>query len=1020
MKNVTLPPPIDARRADDIWQTLAQRLPGYLPDWRPGERSAGQGLLHLTARQIETILQRLNQVPVKQKLAFLEAMGICLIPAQPARAPLVFQLSAAAADARAPVGTQVAAPPPPDSTQQVVFETENTIGLAAATLTDLVSLWPGRDQYIDHGAALAEGLPLRPFAMRDLKETPHYLYVAHNVLLALAGEVNLDVVVDLIQASSEHLGTIWEYWDGEVWRGFVADASGDGTDGWRRSGRFQLVSDCAEAKKTAVNGVEAFWLRARLDEPLPPEPAQTLPLVDGLELRSEMRRPLSVKLSATEPESPSDASQLTIVDGQETPIPALTLTTPDRVTDQEGRTLSSDPVAIQLFPEGLPETIAPSAGQTRIILDVAGLPPTAALIEETAADVSKPFYPFGVQPGPGSAFYFTHEEIFSKPGAQVQMYVQKAATPQEAFIVETEAPEPEAIAAAEAAGVALDETPTPTFLTHTVNWEYWNGRQWVMIDSFTNDATDPQAVNPKDFTGTGVVEFTVPEDMALTSVNGEEGVWLRVRLVSGGYGQRQVVTWNDGNGQTNTFSYVMPRPPALAVAVMGYTWQYGPFKPEQTFTYNDFQHEDHTEDARWPGHPFAPFAFLQDQTPALYLGFDKKLPVDRLGLLWQIVEDAADPRGPALLWEYWNGFNWRETAVRDETNHLRVPGIVSFIGARDSQSYARFGVDRHWLRARLKTDGPPGAPHIEKIYLNAVWAAQRQTVTNELLGVSNGRLNQQIQLRQYPILPDEQIEVRELEGARANVEWRILALELFAGDEAVLRRFEDQLRADGRETIIQEGDLRLVRDRDKRVTEVWVRWVGQPALDGSGPAERHYALDHTQGRLQFGNGVNGRIPAAGSLIRAIRFRAGGGAVGNVGVEQISQQLAGIGGVETVFNPLPAEGGADAETVDSVARRGPFTLRHRGRALAAVDYETMAYEASAAVAVAHAQPMRDGGRLERPGRITVTILPWSQEERPWPTFGLRQHVLNYVAAAPRPTSPPPLKSLSQGPITSWWM
>jgi predicted phage baseplate assembly protein len=189
----------------------------------------------------------------------------------------------------------------------------------------------------------------------------------------------------------------------------------------------------------------------------------------------------------------------------------------------------------------------------------------------------------------------------------------------------------------------------------------------------------------------------------------------------------------------------------------------------------------------------------------------------------------------------------------------------------------------------------------------------------------------------------------------------------------------------------------LIRNRDKKVTEVWIRWHHQLVLLASGPEDRHYMLNHTTGQLQFGDGQNGRIPPAGAQIRAARFRAGGGRVGNVAAEQINQQLSSIGGVEKLFNPVAAEGGADAETIESVAQRGPFTVRHQGRAISAIDYETMAYEASAAVAVAHAQPLRDNGRIRRPGRLTLTIIPWSEAERPWPTFGLRQRVLRYIAA-----------------------
>src|SRR5207237_919843 len=80
-----------------------------------------------------------------------------------------------------------------------------------------------------------------------------------------------------------------------------------------------------------------------------------------------------------------------------------------------------------------------------------------------------------------------------------------------------------------------------------------------------------------------------------------------------------------------------------------------------------------------------------------------------------------------------------------------------------------------------------------------------------------------------------------------------------------------------------------------------------------------------------------------------------------------------------------------------ASRGPLSVRHRGRALLPEDYEVMAREASAAVAVSHAFPCRDPAGRETPGWVTLSILPRSQEPRPWPSFGLRQRVRTYVEA-----------------------
>src|SRR5690606_41941742 len=50
--------------------------------------------------------------------------------------------------------------------------------------------------------------------------------IAHNPLLAIAGEAEVSLTFELTQTSSEHLRIAWEYWDGEVWRGFKSAGAG--------------------------------------------------------------------------------------------------------------------------------------------------------------------------------------------------------------------------------------------------------------------------------------------------------------------------------------------------------------------------------------------------------------------------------------------------------------------------------------------------------------------------------------------------------------------------------------------------------------------------------------------------------------------------------------------------------------------------------------------------------------------------------------------------------------------------
>ena len=449
----------------------------------------------------------------------------------------------------------------------------------------------------------------------------------------------------------------------------------------------------------------------------------------------------------------------------------------------------------------------------------------------------------------------------------------------------------------------------------------------------------------------------------------------------------------------------------LADFRLGYTWLNGPAAPDKLFVYNDFQYEDHTDDVRWPGKAFTLFTpnhdvtpgssdstpAFHDVTPTLYLGFDRPLPVSEMGIYADIAEVSGSGSGPALVWEYWSDAGWREFVMDDETRFLRSPGLLAFIAQDDSAAMARFGTPLYWLRGRLKEDGPPGQATVNGLFLNATWASQIRTMRDEPLGAALGTPNEAFFFNEIPVLAGEQIEVRELAGAQANVEWRIIAMELSAGNPALVAQFEDLLGREGDQTDIVIGNLRLRRDRSKRVSEVWVRWTNQPNLFFSGPKDRHYTLDRARGMVIFGDGVLGKLLPIGALILGRLFKTGGGRVGNVATGAIKQLLGAVPGVQSVTNPRAGEGGADGETLPEFSRRAPLTIRNRGRALCASDYESLAYEASASVAVARAIPGHSPGGPPLPGWITLLIIPHSQEPRPVPSFGLREDVRKYIEA-----------------------
>jgi hypothetical protein len=987
-----------ASSPDAALDELLRRLPGCTPEWQPapgGDWQAAQGaggaLAQIVARYLEVLGQRFGQAPAKRQLAFLSLAGVRLVPARPATAPVAFRLQDNAADARVPAGTRLTAAAGPGQPQPASFETKETVGVSAARLVEVVSFWPGRDQYIDHSAAVQAGQPFTPFRKADLQNTPHEFYLGHDTLLALAGKTTLIIGIQLSVPGLPALPLVWEYWDGKAWRTFKsqtpacageAQPNQDGTLGLTRSGPVILETDFAETDSKVLHGIASHWVRARVDVALPSQ------------------GPLSTSGGVAVPQCPGGTEVVAPASGSSARVlPEIEVVDLSLQIDRALPALLSAKRGTNGW--------APSPLVGAPVPDK-GLPLDQAFADRLKLDLTKAFAPFGPQPQPGNAFYLSLEEVMTKPDAVVTMEFRPTVTAQHLAITN--------LLTGPAPSVGrVDRSLTPLLIE--LVWEYWDGREWSPLD--VNKIPDPQPENwgylflptvQEDLTKPlepRRVMFRVPADATAVKVNGVDARWLRIRLARGGFGVLFKVTVNipptantTGNPAptVQTTSTVVADPPSLEDVRVGYVWQYGPYAPEHVLAYNDFRYEDRTQEARWEGGTFMPFRAAAETTPALYLGFDKPLAAESAGIFFDIQEKPDDSAGPALVWEYWDGFAWEELSADDGTRRLRVPGLVRLLNRPGSVALDRFGTPHHWLRVRQKDDAPPGAPTLNRISPHAVECLQRETIVQEPLGDGDGRPDLTLAFRRVPVLEGEVIEVREVAGPRAAVEWRLVAREVKGGGERLIRDLERKLNVEGTQPDLKSGPVRLTRDRLKQVTDVWVRWESRPHLLDSGPNDRHYVVARARGLVRFGDSVYGKVPPAGSAIQAAQYQVGGGSFGNVAAGAINQVAGAIGGLEKVANVRPAEGGADGETPEQARARGPASLRHRGRALLPTDYEALALEASPSVARAWALPNRDalGRTAPRPGGVTLQILPRSAEDQPQPSFGLREEVRVYVS------------------------
>jgi hypothetical protein len=145
-----------------------------------------------------------------------------------------------------------------------------------------------------------------------------------------------------------------------------------------------------------------------------------------------------------------------------------------------------------------------------------------------------------------------------------------------------------------------------------------------------------------------------------------------------------------------------------------------------------------------------------------------------------------------------------------------------------------------------------------------------------------------------------------------------------------------------------------------------VDWEIRPDLIESGPDDAHATVemdDDGVASLRFGDGVCGRDPAG--AVFTVAYVVGSGAAGNVGADSIataasaSQPDVADWGVR---NPLPAGGGAAAESVARVRLLAPRAFRDDlERAVTADDYAALAVQLEPRVQRAACQMIASGVR-----------------------------------------------------------
>lgn len=135
-----LPPDLDDRTWQDLVDQMRALIPRYAPGWTDHNPSdLGITLIELFAWLAEGVVYRLNQVPEKNYIAFLNLLGITRDPPTPARTFLTFTSGAGPVDvlAGSQAGTAAREGAPP-----ILFQTDEDVRVLPQQLDTVVQLGP--------------------------------------------------------------------------------------------------------------------------------------------------------------------------------------------------------------------------------------------------------------------------------------------------------------------------------------------------------------------------------------------------------------------------------------------------------------------------------------------------------------------------------------------------------------------------------------------------------------------------------------------------------------------------------------------------------------------------------------------------------------------------------------------------------------------------------------------------------------------------------------------------------------
>jgi len=255
-------PKLDDRKFQDIVHEARSKIPLYCPKWTDYNLSdPGITLIELFAWMVDMLLYRLNRVPEKNYIKFMELIGIRLEPPKPATVDVTFRLSAPQPEAvTIPRGTEIA-----------TVRTETEEAITFTTNQDLTIILPNLAYALTtpDDAAFNDCMPalknpdLQISIFQETPEENNALYLGYSESLsAHTMALTIESSIEGIGVDPRNPPLVWEFWDGEKEKWSALRMESDTTGGLNTNGQVILHIPNTTTMRE-VNRQNASWIRCR-------------------------------------------------------------------------------------------------------------------------------------------------------------------------------------------------------------------------------------------------------------------------------------------------------------------------------------------------------------------------------------------------------------------------------------------------------------------------------------------------------------------------------------------------------------------------------------------------------------------------------------------------------------------------------------------------------------------------------------------------------------------------------------